>query len=199
MPPQQLNVMALKDYFFFTKEERQGVMALLIIISSIIGVRVFIAAITGQTVAANNNPVYKHYVRHQKAPVELNTADTLQLQELSGIGPGFARRIVQYRHKLGGFYAKEQLTEVYGLSQEIYNKIKADVTVDATKIKKLNVNGGNIAWLKRHPYISYYEAKAIVDYRESKASNHIDNIDELSGLKDLKENWEIIKIYISAE
>ena len=48
--------------------------------------------------------------------VELNSADSTTLQLLHGIGPAFARRIVRYREKLGGFSNKEQLLEVYGSS-----------------------------------------------------------------------------------
>ena len=44
--------------------------------------------------------------------VELNSADTLELDKIRGIGPAFARRIVKYRERIGGFYKKEQLMEV---------------------------------------------------------------------------------------
>ncbi|MBO6034901.1 MAG: helix-hairpin-helix domain-containing protein, partial [Paludibacteraceae bacterium] len=123
--------------------------------------------------------------------------DTLQLQELRGIGPSFARRIGKYREKLGGYYAKEQLMEVYGFTEQLYSQVEKHVTVDASKIRKLNINELDIAELKRHPYISFYEAKAIFDYRNSKSSCRIDSIEELAKLPDLKENFEVIRIYIT--
>ena len=184
--------MALKDYFYFTKDERRGVTALLVVIFLLFGVRVFIVG---------DSPKYKPYTKRTEKDVmvELNSADTLQLQELRGIGPGFARRIVKYREKLGGYYAKEQLMEVYGFTDTLYRKVSPHVTVDASKIQKLNINELGIAELKRHPYISFFEAKAIVEYRNSKPSKRIDSIDELANLPDLKENWEVIRIYIKVE
>lgn len=213
--------MALKDYFYFTREERRGVVALLVIIAVLFGVRIYLqwTVDSGQLTVNNctsnsqlsthdspigritDSPKYKPYTKRTEREVmlELNSADTLQLQELRGIGPGFARRIVKYREKLGGYYAKEQLMEVYGFTEELYGKVAPHITVDASKISKLDVNTLGIAELKQHPYISFYEAKAIVEYRNSKPSKRIDSIDELANLPDLKENWEVIRIYIKVE
>lgn len=206
--------MALKEYFFFTREERRGVAVLLVIICVLIGVRVVIAASSSSNQVSDpsyrasasvsdnvssQTPGYKRYIKRDIGEIELNTADSIQLQELQGIGPGFARRIIIYREKLGGYYAKEQLMEVYGFTDKLYNLIKSDVTVDASKIRKMNVNRMDISLLKRHPYISYYEAKAIYDYRMQQPDARIKSIEELSTLPDLKENWQVIRIYITAE
>lgn len=205
--------MGIKDYFFFTKEERRGVFTLLVLVTVVIGVKIFVAAINGSvknaelkiegSSTANAQTVnvgsYRKYVKKEIGVLELNSADTLQLQELRGIGPTFARRIVAYRDKLGGYYAKEQLMEVYGFTAELYEKIKNQVKVNPSLIKKIDVNAYDIGYLKRHPYISYYEAKAIVDYRNSKKNHHIDSIEELKELPDLKQNFEIIRIYITVQ
>lgn len=213
--------MALKDYFYFTREERRGVVALLVVIAVLFGVRMFIVgepnnsvigepvnrlieeplSVDSQIGRITDSPKYKPYTKRTEREVmlELNSADTLQLQELRGIGPGFARRIVKYREKLGGYYAKEQLMEVYGFTEELYGKVAPHITVDASKRRRLDVNTLGIAELKQHPYISFYEAKAIVEYRNSKPSKRIDSIDELANLPDLKENWEVIRIYIKVE
>ncbi|MDY6426401.1 MAG: helix-hairpin-helix domain-containing protein [Bacteroidales bacterium] len=213
--------MALKDYFYFTREERRGVVALLVVIAILFGVRMFIVgepnnSVIGEPVnrlieeplsvnspigRITDSPKYKPYTKRTEREVmlELNSADTLQLQELRGIGPGFARRIVKYREKLGGYYAKEQLMEIYGFTEELYGKVAPHITVDASKIRRLDVNTLGIAELKQHPYISFYEAKAMVEYRNSKPSKRIDSIDELANLPDLKENWEVIRIYIKVE
>ncbi|MFM7309843.1 MAG: ComEA family DNA-binding protein, partial [Flavobacteriales bacterium] len=45
--------------------------------------------------------------------VELNSADTLELRKLPAIGVSIARRIIQYRERLGGYHALHQLLEVY--------------------------------------------------------------------------------------
>lgn len=213
--------MALKDYFYFTKDERRGVTALLVVIAVLFGVRIYLqwTVDSGQLTVNNctsnsqlsthdspigritDSPKYKPYTKRTEKDVmvELNSADTLQLQELRGIGPGFARRIVKYREKLGGYYAKEQLMEVYGFTDSLYKQVSPHVTVDASKIQKLNINELGIAELKRHPYISFFEAKAIVEYRNSLKSGRIESLDELAKLPDLKENWEVIRIYIKVE
>ena len=213
--------MALKDYFYFTKDERRGVVALVVIIALLFGVRMFIVgepnnSVIGEPVnrlieeplsvdspigRITDSPKYKPYTKRTEKDVmvELNSADTLQLQELRGIGPGFARRIVKYREKLGGYYAKEQLMEVYGFTDSLYKQVSPHVTVDASKIQKLNINELGIAELKRHPYISFFEAKAIVEYRNSLKSGRIESLDELAKLPDLKENFEVIRIYIKVE
>ncbi len=202
--------MGIKDYFFFTKEERRGVFTLLVLVTVVIGFKIFVAAINGSVKNAElkiegsstanaqtaNVGNYRKYVKKEIGILELNSADTLQLQELRGIGPAFARRIVAYRDKLGGYYAKEQLMEVYGFTAELYEKVKNHIKVNPTLIKKIDVNAYDIGYLKRHPYISYYEAKAIVDYRNSKKTHHIDSIEELRNIPDLKQNFEIIKLYI---
>lgn len=98
--------------------------------------------------------------------IELNTADTSDLKELRGIGSGYAKRIVKYRQQLGGFYKPEQLLEVYGFTQELYEKVAPNITIDGDEVRKINLNTATIDQLKRHPYLDYYQAKAIVNYRE---------------------------------
>jgi DNA uptake protein ComE-like DNA-binding protein len=97
--------------------------------------------------------------------VELNTADSLALLTLYGIGPSFAKRIIKYRNLLGGFYSKDQLLEIYGFDQERLDKIYAYCDVDPVGIKKININTIKTDDLKKHPYLDYYTAKAIVDQR----------------------------------
>ena len=99
------------------------------------------------------NRQHRTYERRQ-VTVELNTADTTELQQLYGIGPTFARRIVKYRSMLGGFVRKEQLMEVYGM------------TVDLGRVVKINPNVATVDELRRHPYLDYYQAKAIVQFRD---------------------------------
>ena len=101
----------------------------------------------------------------KKILVELNSADSVTLLTLYGIGPSFAKRIIKYRNLLGGFYSKQQLLEVYGFDQGRLDKIDAFCEVSSAGIKKININSIKTEELKKHPYLDYYTAKAIVDQR----------------------------------
>lgn len=57
--------------------------------------------------------------------VNLNTATAKELQQLNGIGASKAKAIINYRKKIGGFKKIEQLKEVKGIGEELFNKNKA--------------------------------------------------------------------------
>lgn len=97
--------------------------------------------------------------------VELNTADSLALLDINGIGPAFAKRILKYRSLLGGFVSVEQLKEVYGFTDEMFEKIKPNVTANAELIKKINLNKDDFRTVNKHPYLSYELTKTLFDWR----------------------------------
>lgn len=93
--------------------------------------------------------------------VVLNTADTTALKTIPGIGPYFARKIVQYGERLGGYVNIDQLDEIEDFPLES----KQYLVIQDAQPKKLNINQLSLNELKRHPYINYYQARAIEDYR----------------------------------
>lgn len=93
--------------------------------------------------------------------IDLNDADTVLLLKVPGIGPYFARQIVSKRKMLGGFYSVRQLLEIQDMPEEALPYFE----VNPAKVHRLNVNKLSLVELRRHPYINYYQAKAIVDYR----------------------------------
>lgn len=113
--------------------------------------------------------------------LELNSADTLDLQRLRGIGPSFARRITGYRTKLGGFMAVDQLLEVYGMDSSRYLAIQKYLTVDSSAIRKMNLNTITFKELIAHPYMPYELAKEIAVYR--KKHKGIGKMEEIIGMK----------------
>jgi competence protein ComEA len=98
--------------------------------------------------------------------IELNSADSIQLQGIYGIGPVFANRIIRYRDLLGGFYTHEQLNEVYGLREEQYEEILKHVFIDTSFLQRMNLNSVERDTLLKHPYLNGYQADAIIAYRE---------------------------------
>lgn len=106
------------------------------------------------------------YIKKELAIIEINNADTLQLDEIKGVGSAFARRIANYRNKLGGFYKKEQLLEVYGLDTAKYLEIKDQIKIDASSIKKIDINTATFDDFKTHPYLKFKQINAIIQYRK---------------------------------
>lgn len=115
-----------------------------------------------------STPSYQTQYPKKPLSFELNTADSLDLVQLYNIGPVIARRILKYRSMLGGYVRKEQLREVYGIDSARYNDIAPHLTVDPSHINKLDINTADIDQLKHHPYLDYYQAKAIIRLREEK-------------------------------
>ena len=101
--------------------------------------------------------------------LNLNIADTTSLKQLPGIGSAFAKWIVNYREKLGGFCETEQLLEVYRMDTARYDAIKDFVIIDSTFVpNKLRINSDAFKILLKHPYLEYDNVKKIVNYREQK-------------------------------
>lgn len=112
--------------------------------------------------------------------VDLATADTALLQRVPGIGPYFARRIVDYGQRLGGYVSVSQLDEIEDFPHEALPFFTLDE--GAAPVKKLNVNSLSLNELKRHPYLNFYQARAIVDYRRQ--NGPIADMNELRLLPD---------------
>lgn len=117
--------------------------------------------------------------------INLNTADTIELMKLKGIGPSFARRIFKYRELLGGFYSVEQLKEVWGFPDSTYHKILPFVMVEEQQIKTISINQDSLEVFGKHPYIKFPAAKLLMAYRaqHGKFSN-IENAQKAMALSD---------------
>jgi competence ComEA-like helix-hairpin-helix protein len=130
--------------------------------------------------------------------IELNSADTTELALLKGIGPVLARRIVQYRQRIGGFYQLEQLLEVYGLSPIVLNENRPYLCVDKTLIVPVNINTASLKSLKEHPFIGFYKAREIIEYRKSKGKiDRLNDVYRLSSFADA--DTLILNCYLSVK
>ena len=53
----------------------------------------------------------------------LNTARPSELEDLPGIGPVLAKRIIEYRERVGRYESLEELKEVKGIGDNLYQRI----------------------------------------------------------------------------
>lgn len=97
--------------------------------------------------------------------IELNRADSARLTELTGIGPSLAVIIIRYRNRLGGFYRKEQLKEVYGVDSLEFAVLSNQVTVNPQLVQKIGINTISFDQLRLFPYLTYKQVNAIIQYR----------------------------------
>ena len=100
--------------------------------------------------------------------VEINSADTATLKKIPGIGSFFARGIVNYRNKLGGFYSVEQLAEVFGIDEDKFVAIAPWFRVDTSLVQKLEINHLSADSLGKHPYLTFRQARTIEKLRKQK-------------------------------
>ncbi|MDR0988414.1 MAG: helix-hairpin-helix domain-containing protein [Prevotellaceae bacterium] len=126
--------------------------------------------------------------------VDLNRADTTELQKIPGIGRTIARMIVTYRQRLGGFYCTEQLSDIHLRAQ----LLRQWFTVDTTLVRRIPLNKAGVGALRAHPYLNYYQAKAIVTYRKKHGA--LTNLKPLALYEEFTpEELERISHYVSFE
>ena len=138
------------------------------------------SSVDGRTVAVDRNEatVRVGYPVKLKAGehVVLNVADTTALKQVPGIGSYYARRIASYGKQLGGYVSAEQLLEIEGFPEDALPYFQVAVG----NIHKLNVNTLSLSKLRQHPYLNFYQARAICDYRRLKGPLH--SLDDLKML-----------------
>jgi len=134
---------------------------------------------------AYNPPLYIPIKTPPPILIDINLADSLAFEMLHGIGPSFARRIVNYRQALGGFYSIQQLKEVYGIPAELIDKLSTQLNLQADNIQKIAINHWSVEELGKHPYLKYKRARLIVAYRNQHGSfqsiadlKHIHSLDD---------------------
>lgn len=123
-----------------------------------------------------NQESFKKQVK-QITLINLNTADTTEFMKIYGIGAFYAKQIIRYREKLGGYITKEQLFEVWKMTPEAYDKIKDHVFISEKDVKRININSVTIEELKVHPYLNWNKANSIIKMRNQR--NGFKNIEEI--------------------
>ncbi|MFA9378099.1 MAG: helix-hairpin-helix domain-containing protein [Lachnotalea sp.] len=62
--------------------------------------------------------------------ININTANEETLTTLPGIGASKAKSIISYRESKGGFTSIEELMEIEGIKEGVYNKVKDMITIN---------------------------------------------------------------------
>lgn len=140
-------------------------------------------AIADSFATPKNTPKDAKFEKKTPVAVELNSADTTALKQLPGIGSGRAKQIVNYRRQLGGFSSPKQLLEINRFPEEVLSKIEPYLSVETDSIKPILVNRATVDKLRNHPYLNFYQAKAIYDLRKL-GDNQLKSIEDLRNLKE---------------
>ena len=115
-----------------------------------------------EEVKKDSNMIFFKY--QEGTVIDLNEADTTELKKIPGIGSGIACTIVAYRERLGGFYSVSQLREVRYVKEDLIKWFK----LGNTPVHRINANKAGLDRLRSHPYMNFYQAKVIVEYRRKK-------------------------------
>ncbi len=147
-----------------------------------------------------SNMDYPHEFKKEKKQnwqIDINEADSLAWIALPGIGPAFAKRIIAYREKLGGFYQVSQLKEIYGLDSSWVNEHQKHFQLGKGVYRYLLINRAE--WKEfRHPYLPYRQANLVLNYR--KQHGPFQNWADLKKVQQLDEVvWQKLSPYLSFE
>lgn len=136
-------------------------------------------------------------------PIDLNTADRAELEQLPGVGPGLADAILSHRREAGPFRSVDELGDVYGVGDKTLAKLRPLLTVSEPGVEKLerkpttpavvrtaagkiqpgeppiNVNTATEVELQRLPRVGPATARAIIAARPFKS---VDDLDRVKGI-----------------
>ncbi len=117
---------------------------------------------------------------------DLNTADSLTLVGIKGIGAKTASNILKYRKLIFFFHSIDQLSEVWGVNEENLKMIRTQVFVgnDFSHLPHIEVNEMDVQELASHYYLNYKIARLIVAYRQQHGSySSIADLEKIRGIE----------------
>lgn len=130
--------------------------------------------------------------------VDINQASEADFQQFRGIGPSYAKRMIAYRERLGGFLSIDQVSEVYRLPDSTFQHIRPFLDCSPIAPYQINVNTATLEALKDHPYLSWSQARAIIHYREHQGPwKSVELLQILPELDDGNATFERVQPYLS--
>lgn len=123
----------------------------------------------------------REFKKKEILKVDVATADSTELDKLRGIGASFASRIVKYRNAVGGFVTINQLKEVFGITDSLFDALRPAIFLsDSLPDRYIHLNSDSLSVLSAHPYIRRKSASGIIAYRNS--HGHFSSVDEIAKL-----------------
>jgi len=139
---------------------------------------------------------YKRPAAPAMAKIPFSEADSVTLQIVPGIGNVMAGRIIKFRENLGGLHSRGQLLDVYGVEEELVDRIFEHFTFDPGVSRQVDINSLTQAQLAQHPYITYAQAKVIVAYRDQHGP--FQKAEDLLKIKIFTDEWlQRLKPYLT--
>lgn len=127
---------------------------------------------------------------------DVNQATKEDFMKIYGIGDVLSDRILKFRKKLQGFTYISQVSEVYGLKKEVFDRLAEQFEVKIPpEIQKKDINKLDLYELAKIPYLTLDYAKKIVALRLEQGS--IKNFDELLAISGFDEQRiKMIQLYL---
>ncbi len=127
----------------------------------------------------------KKYKRKNPKVFDINAGDTTAFMNLHGIGRIYSKRIINFRKSLGGFFTIQQIGDVWGIEDSLFQAIMPYLVVNPSLIQKRNINHMDKDSLNKHPYINWQKSKTILAYKSAHGDyQHMDDFYKLHLLED---------------
>lgn len=152
-----------------------------------------------KTAESVKNKNQESSVQNTIIKLDINKASEEDFIKINGIGPVLAKRIVDYRTKIGGFSIDDQLYEVWNLDPAIVAKVLAQFTViEKPLLKKININTATFKEVLSIVYIDYELCKKIFNYkREIAEYQNLEQLKKIDGFP--LDKFERIILYLEAK
>lgn len=92
----------------------------------------------------------KTTLRHK---IDLNSADSLRLISITGIGPYRASQIIKLRNSMHGLRSTEQLMMIHSIDSQVYALLADQVRVDTSLCGRIELKNMDTEAMSNHPIL----------------------------------------------
>lgn len=125
---------------------------------------------------------------------DINNISIKDLQQIRGIGPALAKRIIDHKNRIGEYRDLIQLKDIWGLKYEVRDRVEANLYVDKD-YEKIDINQASIIQLSEIPYFDYELSRKVFQFVQIRQGIH--SFKELGKLQEFPfDKIERIKLYL---